>query len=380
MSRAPRVRRGRGSRVALAARLVLLAGCAGCQPDVPTVPGPESSALLASLQGQLVWEEPRGGIRTLQLPAGTPAVVRAAAARDTASFPVVLALGGPDELGRIAYLEEDFSTGPAASPDPAPRLKTIRLDGTADTVVARWAAGPQANGARAVGVHLALSRRGGHVLLLRDLEPRQWPGSLLYEGRLELWNVDDGSHRALGLPALEAPLVWLPDGERFLACVGAARSELPTDAPGLAHQGDQERTWDRLPALYCCEVATGRRVLLGIGTEAAVAPDGSVAWIGGYLGQQRLPWVRVDLVTGAQQPVAVPGLAGRIVAAASAEVVLYQGWPTAGTEVRWTAAGSRPGGVPLLSIKAAHLGSQAFATILPYLDPRSRLSFGPLAR
>lgn len=380
MNGAPRARRGRGSCVAFAARLVLLGGCAGCQPDVPTVPGPESSALLASLQGQLVWEEPRGGIRTLRLPAGSPTIVRAAAASDAASFPVVVALGGPDELGRVAYLEEDFATGSAASTDAAPRLKTIHLDGTADTMVATWTAGPPVNGARAVGAHVALSRRGGHVLLLRDLEPRQWTGSLLYEGRLELWNVDDGSHRALGLSALEAPLVWLPDGERFLACVGAARRELPSAAPGLAHQGDQERTWDRLPALYCCDVATGRRVLLGIGTEAAVAPDGTVAWIGGYLGQQRLPWVRVDLATGAQQPVAVPGLAGRIVAAASPEVVLYQGWPTAGSEVRWTTAGSRPGGVPLLCIKAAHLGSQAFAMVLPYLDPRSRLSFGLLPR
>ena len=380
MSRAPRVRRGRCRGVVLAARVVLLAGWAGCQPDVPTVPGPESSALRAGLQGQLVWEEPRGGIRTLQLPAGTPAVVRAAAARDAASFPVVTALAGPDELGRIAYLEEDFATGPAASTDPAPRLKTIRLDGTADTVVATWATGAPANGTRLVGAHLALSRRGGHVLLLRDLEPRQWTGSLLYEGRLELWNVDDGSHRALGQSALEASLVWLPDGKQFLACVGAARSEVPTDALGLAHQGDEERTWDRLPAMYCIDVATGRRVLLGIGTEAAVAPDGAVAWIGGYLGQQRLPWLRVELATGAQQPVAVPGLAGRIVAAAGPEVVLYQGWPTAGTEVRWTAAGSRPGGVPLLSLKAAHLGSQEFATVVPYLDPRSRLSFGALPR
>lgn len=356
----------------------MLLVAAGCRPEVPRVAGPESPLLTARLYGHMVWEVPRGGIQTVRLPDGDSAVLRPAAPDTATAFPTVHSLSGPDAEGRIAYVEDHFFT--ADEKDRRHCLKTVRIDGTEDTLVfQRPGSAMQAVGAAghmAIGRHLALSRRGGQVLLLRDLVPVQMPGSLLGEGTLEVWDVASRASRDLGLRILDAPLAWLPDGRRFVAVSLVARQELPGDFHGLAELGEVERNWPRLPVVFLGELGSAAVVRLGLGSEAVVSPDGAVVWFGGSIGQLRSHWSRCELATGAVQPVELPGLAGRAFAAATNDLVLYQGWPTAGAEERWTTVGSRPGGTPLVTIKVADLGARTFATVVPWIDPRSSLSFG----
>ena len=152
--------------------------------------------------------------------------------------------------------------------------------------------------------------------------------------------------------------------------------EIAVGTAGFAELGVAERGWDKLPALFVCDLAGGRRELLGLGTEAAVAPDGAWIWFGGWVGQTRLPWWRIEVASRRIERLDLPGLAGSVVAVVEADLALYVGWPTAGSELRESVAGSRPGGTPMVTIKVADRGTREFATVLPYLDPRSRVSFG----
>ncbi|MBL8724448.1 MAG: hypothetical protein JNK49_10405 [Planctomycetes bacterium] len=342
------------------------------------VPGPEAPRLLDRVQGHLVWTEPRGGLRLLTLPAGVATVLRPAAPDGVPTFATVQAVGGPDLEGRIVCLDDHFFTADAAQQRHC--LLSLRIDGRDERVVfqrpgsLRRGAGP--TGRVATGEHLALSARGGQVLSLRDVAPVQLPGALLHEGDLEVWDLQSQSARDVGLRALDLPVAWLPDGRRFVAVALLPREELPADLDGLTQLGAEARSWPRLPVVVLGEVGRGIATRLGLGSLAVVSPDGAVVWFGGAVGQQPRSWARFELATGALRTVELPGLAGRPVAAAAADLVLYTAWPTSGAELQWTSLGSRPGGVPLVTIKVADPGTKAFATVVPAFDARGSVSFG----
>jgi hypothetical protein len=373
-----RTRPLRPRQLAGAMLLAALLAAAACRPATPTVALPETPSLVDRVHGHLVWSEPRGGIRTLALPGGTPTVLRPAAPDGVETFATVLEVSGPDVEGRIAYLEDHFFGVDAA--DRRHCLKSMRIDGTEDRVVFQrpgsLLSGSGPTGQAATGRRLALSHRGGQVLLLRDVAPAQLPGSLLHEGELVVWDVTSQTSRDGGLRALDGPLAWLPDGRRFVAVALLAREDLPENLDGFAQLGEVERDWPRLPVVVIGELGRGIVTHLGLGSECLVSPDGAVVWFGGHIGQQQRRWSRFEVATGALGPVELPGLAGSPVAAATPDLVLYMALPTAGAEAPWTSGGSRPGGTPLLTIKVADPTARTFATVLPALDPRASVSFG----
>jgi hypothetical protein len=351
---------------------------AACRPAIPVVPGPEAPRLLDRVQGHLVWTEPRGGLRLLALPRGQPTVLRPAAPAGALAFASVHAVAGPDADGRIVYLEDHFFTEAPAQRRHS--LKSLRIDGSEDRVVFQrpgsLLGGAGSRGLVATGEHLALSARGGQVLALREVSPVQLPGALLHEGELEVWDLSSQSARDVGLRALDLPVAWLPDGRRFVAVALLARDELPADLDGFAQLGAVARSWPRLPVVVLGEVGRGIVMRLGLGSLAVVSPDGAVVWFGGAVGQQPRTWACFDVASGSVHTVELPGLAGRPIAAAGADLLIYTAWPTAGAEPQWTSLGSRPGGSPLVTIKVADPETRAFATLVPAFDARGSVSFG----
>jgi hypothetical protein len=114
-----------------ATTVMALAGWSRGAEQAPTVDGPESKALAAHLSGYVVRTRAPGEIVALTLPTFQESVVRPAPPAGADFCPTVHALSGPDSDGRIAYIEDRFFV-----PDEKDRkhlLKTIKLDGTADT-------------------------------------------------------------------------------------------------------------------------------------------------------------------------------------------------------------------------------------------------------
>ncbi|MCI0558738.1 MAG: hypothetical protein MN733_09600, partial [Nitrososphaera sp.] len=118
-------------------------GVKGGKP-FPTIPGPEATDLVARVTGYLVVDHPVGGIDALSLPDLTritilrsltpaefhrgPLVRIGGGLRKLQKTPVVWNLSGPDQSGRIAYIDrmEDYSRGYRLI---RYRLNTISVDG-----------------------------------------------------------------------------------------------------------------------------------------------------------------------------------------------------------------------------------------------------------
>jgi len=93
--------------VLVLAVVLMVAGCAP-SADSQTVVGPEATDLLPRLTGHLVWTGSRGEILAMSLPDKTTTVVWKAADDDADYYPVIHAVSGPDDKGRVAYIEDYF--------------------------------------------------------------------------------------------------------------------------------------------------------------------------------------------------------------------------------------------------------------------------------
>ena len=177
--------------LSVASAVVVLLSCNSGAEDAPTVDGPESKVLATRLSGYVVRTRAPGEIVALTLSTFQQSIVRPAAPADVDLYPTIHALSGPDDDGRIAYIEDHFFV--ADEKDQKHLLKTIKLDGTADMEIfsrrgsAMWAA--TAAGGGEIGMCLALAPSGGKVAFLSELSDKQMPNALLYEGKIEIWDV-----------------------------------------------------------------------------------------------------------------------------------------------------------------------------------------------
>lgn len=352
--------------------IVSSAVLAACSPKVPTVPGPETPELLARLHGHLVWGLPRGGIAAMSFPGAAQSTVRAAAQSDTQVFATVHSLSGPDHEGRLAYVEDHFFT--ADEKDRKHVLKTIRIDGTNDTVVFERAGSPlagAAGGKARIGRYLALSPTGGQVAFVKELEGQQMPDALLQVGTLEIVDLATGTSKLVAEHVVDQPLAWLPDGKRLLHVSLVPKTALPAGAIGLQGPGTLELAWERVPAVHVLDLSTGASSYLCVGSRPIAAADGQSAWIGAWQSRAKLTWVHVDLDGKNQKLFTIPGDANGLLAATPEKLVLDWAWPTAGG-----ASGMAGEGTPLLSIKGIDPDTQQFVTLVPQIDPRSSISYG----
>src|SRR5205085_2131378 len=131
------------------------------------------------IDGYLIWSAGDGAIRCISLPELKETVVGPFGAPNEDDIPTIHALSGPDNEGRIAYIEDHSFVQNTANRRHL--LKIIHIDGTGDTSLfsrpgdAMWARGD-------IGHHLALAPTGGKVALLNGLSHVQMPQALFSEG------------------------------------------------------------------------------------------------------------------------------------------------------------------------------------------------------
>lgn len=348
-----------------------------------------------------------GEIRSLSLRTGKETVLRSAPSPDSDKLGDVHSLSGPDDAGRIAYIEDRafYST-----PEKDQRfvLKTMRLDGTAEAAIfsrpgnALWASSAAGHGE--IGEYLALSPTGGHVILLtqiaeRDVrKPTFWHGrELMLQGTLEGWDIDHKVQLPLKATALNEPMSWFPDGKQIAYIALVARSGISNAAVRLDEfaKGDYAGDWDQLPAIHILNVETGQSSFFCLGWRAIVSADGTALFAGGMVpilsakGKMeysasgaplvRLDWKRIDLATHAVTDVKIPNAAGTLLnafAAPTDDEMVFWGHQESGGSIKRVTTGSFSVGSPMLSIKSVTLSSGQARMLVPVIDPRAKISFG----
>lgn len=369
--------------LSVATAVVVLSGCSDGAEQAPAVDGPESKVLAARLSGYVVRTRAPDEIVALTLPTFRESVVRPATPADVDFYPTIHALSGPDRDGRIAYIEDHFFV--PNEQDRKHLLKTIKLDGTADTEIfsrrgsAMWAA--TAAGGGEIGTHLALAPSGANVAFLSELSDKQMPGALLHEGKMEIWDVARRIRLDVSSKAINQPMSWLPDGRRLLYVTLVSRDDLPKPATGLEYFGGYVKRWSAVPAVYMLDIETGQSDFLQVGWIPVACDDGNTILVGGWDDRFELIWNRLHLEKGEAKRVQWPGDANGAFAAPAANMVLYWGLPTAGAPITYSRHNSPLRGPKLmLTVKLALIDSREFQTLVPEIDPRSLVSFGSGSR
>ncbi|MDE0827302.1 MAG: hypothetical protein OSA48_10935, partial [Akkermansiaceae bacterium] len=268
-------------------------------------------------------------------------------------------------------------------------LKCVSLKGDKETTIftkpgsAMWAtsAVQTGDGHGVVGTYLALAPRGGNVALLSKIDARQMPGALLHEGRLEIWNLDQKKKVEIAdIKALNQPMAWFPDGNQLAYVKLTPIKQIPEKGPGSELLGSYlDRKWEDVPAIFSLDLKTDKSAFLAVGWQPAISPDGKTLIV---TGSKKL--YSVDLVTGKATDLDLPKVAYRtwdpapvVVGIAGNGTVFYRGLPLTGNQARPT-AGNSPlvGPKPMLTVRASYPATGKSAVLIPYFDPRNRISFG----
>lgn len=364
------------------ALLVAASACAlGCAPPQPlTAAGTETDAFLPKTTGYVVMDAPVGGIVAIQLPTLKEIVIRPTVPGDQLGFPVVHALSGPDEGGRIAYIDDYFFV--KNKTDRRHVLKTIRIDGQNDTEIfsrpgsAMWAT--TAAGKGEIGSYLALSPVGGRVAFLSRTTSLRTPTGLRTLGSLEIWDVEKKSGEITNVQVLDEGLAWFPDGKRLAYVKLNDRKSLSASGQNAGVREKASPGNEKVPSIHLREIGTGAESFLCTGRTPVVSPDGRAILVSDEKGL----WTSVDVASGQKKAVTWHGRTradwpkATVVGHPTSDIVLAWCLPTKGTEVKRTTTGSFRVGMQMLTLKLTRINSDEFQTVVPYIDPRRILSFG----
>jgi hypothetical protein len=355
--------------------------CLACWPDdappLPTINGPETANLLSQVHGVLVTRHRRAAdgltaeIAAVELPGLQQTIIHLPT---NPQYVLIAQVSGPDEDGRIAYVQENSDGGTA-------RLSTVRLDGTDNRVIST------ATGKRSsvFGAYPALAPKGGNIAVMqreRDAGDATQPASA---ERLTIWNIDTKQQSHVGVDAEDIGVSWFPDGDS-LVYVAALRKDdiLPTTLEDLTGNDpaclEYVNGMELVPVVSVLDIRSGKTRQLHMGTNPVVSSDGRSVLLrcGGFLALD-LPTHSVAAATWAGDSQLHMVWLGHIqtpLAYLGGRVVVYRGLPTTGAPVIFDPLGSVDGGGQLVTIKIAALGTREFQTVIPAIDPRWPVSFG----
>lgn len=360
---------------------LLCISCLACwsddAPPLPTINGAESVSLLAQVHGVLVTQHRRATdgftaeIAAVELPGLQQTIIRPPV---EGQYVFVTQLSGPDEAGRIAYVQEN-SDGSIA------RLSTIRLDGT-DNRVILTAVGKSH---RVFGAYPTLAPKGGNIAIMEGASNMAGGAQSAGDGRLTIWNIGTKQPTRVAVDAEDVGVSWFPDGDSLVYVANASKDsvlppaldELTGNSPECLESVDG---LDAIPVLSVLDVRSGKVHLLHIGTNPVVSSDGRSVLLrcGGF--------IVLNLANGSVAPAKWPGDSqlqmvwlGHIqtpLAFLGGHVVVFRGLPTTGAPVIRNPLRGVNGGGQLVTIKVAAIGTHEFQTVIPAIDRRWPVSFG----
>jgi hypothetical protein len=226
-----------------------------------------------------------------------------------------------------------------------------------------------------IGHTLSLAPIGGRVAFLSELKDLQMRSALLFQGSIEIWNIDQKTSSKPGLPAVDEGLSWFPDGRRlaYVKMIDRKSDAKWIDPADPIANSFIQWNWDQIPAVFIHDVDAQTETFLHVGWKPVVSIDGSKVVLGDRDGH----FYSLDSATGRESPLTGPGKDWPI-AMLDAQTLLALCVPTAGAEVKFAKFYSPIGRGPpeLLSVKLARTDSQEFQTVVPWFDPRAEISYG----
>ncbi len=344
--------------------------CLGYGSSQFTVAGPEATDLLGKIPGQiLISEGPLGCLTDLDVPTVKSTRLTVIGNIDAHDPPVIKGLSGPDQQGRIVFLEDHHFV----QRQERHLLRAITSQGQEATVIF---SGPgNVLWDDAVSQRIALAAIGGNVACITKLQPVEMrnPDTFLQCGKLEIWNIATQAQYVIAVTALDEGLSWFPDGKRLAYVELVSNNARDPGTQNFKDFGKDFKAWAKVPVTIILDTSTGKKSRLHLGWNPVVSSDGKCVLV------EDLDWERrlIDLTTGKSQPVRWPGAYGPAIALIEGKYVVYWGLPTSGTGLRYTTNNSPLVGKKLmLTLKVAELNTNKFQTIVPYLDPRTQVSFG----
>ena len=355
----------------LSALFCLLAVCGYARDDDKTVPGPESNDLRPRVRGYLLMAPDSRQITALELPSGKETIIKPGRPSDPNDDPTIHMLSGPDSEGRIAYIEDHFFV--PNDKDRRHLLKMIKLDGTQETELFSRPGDAMWKRKGEIGDHLALSPIGGRVAIISGLKGAQMPRALLQEGSIEIWELTTKTGRKTEIKAIDDGLAWFPDGKR-LAFVKLVKPEEGWKEQQEVFFGSTYRGWERVPAVFIRDVESGTESFVAVGWRPVISPDGRSVLVADA---DPRSYRRIDLEQGKMSGVKWPGAWREPIAWPAEDIALSWCLPTQGREIKYTQNNSPLVGPKLmLSLKLTRFNTNEFETVVPYIDPRHRISFG----
>ena len=180
----------------------------------------ETTGTLPRVRGVVLYDEPVGGIGGLSL---SGSEIHEIKPKSSTGSGAVGNLSGPDEKGRILYIEDR-----SLSRTDQTSYRVRDLSGTNDeevTSCAQYLMGSPR--------FLGMSHNSGKVAFVAtgrsdvSIEPLKGLLSYFSEGEITVLDLDNHTSSGLGITALDAGIAWSPDGE-WLAYVGRTPwSKLP---------------------------------------------------------------------------------------------------------------------------------------------------------
>ncbi len=355
--------------------------CVACwhddAPVLPTIKGPETASLLPRIHGVLVTRHRRAAdgltaeITAIGLPDRQQTIIHPPI---DAQYVSVTQVSGPDEDGRIAYVQENSDGGSA-------RLSTIHLDGT-DNRVLSTATGKRHS---VFGAFPTIAPKGGNIAVMQGLRDDPDVSQSEPVEQLTIWNIDTQHRSHVAVDAEDIGVSWFPDGDSLLYVAAVRKDDiLPTTLDDLTGKNPECLEYiegvDIVPVVSLLDIQSGKTRQLHMGTNPVVSSDGRSVLLrcGGFL--------VMNLAQHTLAPAAWPGDSqlhmvwlGHIqtpLAFLGSHVVLFRGLPTTGAPAIRDPLGSVDGGGQLVTIKIAVIGTRDFQTVIPAIDPRWPVSFG----
>lgn len=344
----------------------------GPPPALPTIDGPEATDLLHDLKGFIMIDRPVGGIVAIELPTLKEMIIRKPWGEKEKEYKKSIhQFSGPDNKGRIVFLEDQWKEKNFSF--KVMDMNTKNEDEIFTRTGSMWTFQKEN-----YGESLSLSPKGGLVAFAANNRGVQMenPPALLEVGQLEIWNIDTKEKVQSGnIKILDNGLCWFPDGKRLALVQLISKSELGDNfLKKLVEDSIYKpyKNWNKIPVVSILDLKDNSIRIIDIGIEPVISPKGESVLMRSTINQNF--YKLYTLARDGSIPINFSGQSYQVFSFITEDIILYRGYPTAGTEQKWRHT-STGGGIRMFSLKIAQLNTNRFVTILPSIDRWDRISF-----